>query len=84
MLSRLVSAWERHHLCSKREAGEWAIGAFGRQWSDVLQMALAEYAANGSAQTAIPSDVVKAFEAYCAERIDRARALAYEAVAGHG
>ena len=63
MLCRIAYAHAKHSLCSKKQAGEWALQAFEERWRPMISAALAEYAegVTGPAATGLEE-----FEEYCA------------------
>jgi predicted nucleotidyltransferase len=67
MLSRIACAWETRRLCSKREAGEWAVESIGEPFIDMLKTALVEYA-DGVSHTAIARKKIEEFAALCLQR----------------
>ena len=72
MLCRITYTWTFHKMCSKREAGEWALTALSEEWRQTIETALAEYA-DGVYYTGIEEEVCQAFEAYCANYISLRR-----------
>lgn len=74
MLCRITYTWTFHKMCSKREAGEWALTACGKEWRPTIETALAEYA-DGVYTTGIAVETRHAFEEYCAEYIRGQRDL---------
>jgi hypothetical protein len=71
MLSRIVYAWTHHRLCSKRDAGEWAVAALGTQWAQLIETALVDYAS--ALRTSMTSEVLRVFEDHCAGLIAELR-----------
>lgn len=71
-LCRVAYAWANHELCSKEQAGDWACEALGAQWFIMIRTALTEYACGNSFSTT-PRDIIRSFEAYCADYIDNLR-----------
>lgn len=65
MLCRICYAHTHRTLCSKRQAGEWAVAAFDACWKPLLATALNEYA-QGISNSALSAETVRQFEAYCA------------------
>lgn len=72
MLCRITYTWTFHKMCSKREAGEWALTALSEEWRQTIETALAEYA-DGVYNTGIEEKVCQAFEAYCSNYISLRR-----------
>ncbi|MHB0999248.1 MAG: aminoglycoside adenylyltransferase domain-containing protein [Armatimonadota bacterium] len=72
MLCRIVYAWKHRKLCSKQQAGEWALGAFDSHWTELIQSSLDQYA--GGFKTHSPIDrQLHDYEAYCAEYLRTSR-----------
>jgi len=65
MLSRIAYAFANRKLCSKRDAGEWAMGALGEEWRPLVAEALEKYAA-GVPDDRGPNERLRAFEGRCA------------------
>jgi predicted nucleotidyltransferase len=67
MLCRIAYAHTQHKLCSKQEAGKWALSMFDPNWKPIMEKALADYAAG------IPNtthrETLTAFESYCTDYI---------------
>ena len=72
MLCRIAYTWAHREMCSKKQAGEWALEAFGDPWAPMIRTALDQYAA-GQPQSGIPQDTLKAFEQHCAGYIGKLR-----------
>lgn len=72
MLSRIAYAFANRKLCSKREAGEWAMGALGEEWRPLVAEALGKYAA-GAPDDRGPDERLRAFEGRCARYIGEVR-----------
>ena len=72
MLSRIAYAFANRKLCSKREAGEWAMGALGAEWRPLVAEALEKYAA-GVPDDRGPDERLRAFEERCARYIAEVR-----------
>lgn len=72
MLCRISYTWTFHEMCSKREAGEWALTALGEEWRPVIEVALDEYA-SGVYNTKIERTIVQEFEQYCGTYIEGKR-----------
>jgi predicted nucleotidyltransferase len=68
MLCRIAYAHKHHRLCSKKQAGEWAMEEFGNDWREAIGKALREYAMpDGSAR--VTADTLRDFERHCDEYI---------------
>jgi hypothetical protein len=65
MLCRIAYAHANHSLCSKRQAGEWALETLGERWRPMIEAALAKYS-QGTADNTGSSAVLQEFEEYCA------------------
>lgn len=72
MLCRIAYAWQHRSLCSKKQAGEWALQAFDKHWHGLLNTALIEYA-DGCTNSRISSAILHEFEEYCEGYIKRLR-----------
>jgi len=64
MLCRAAYAYARRQLCSKRDAGQWALEQFGERWRPMIEQALAEYA-QGQSETVAPAQHLLPFQEYC-------------------
>jgi len=64
MLCRVVYAYRYHELCSKREAGQWALKQLDAAWHETIRTALEEYT-GGVRPSRIPVRRVREFEAWC-------------------
>ena len=67
-LCRIAHAHAHHALCSKREAGRWALEAFPSQWHRLIREELACYA-EGRPATDTPPDQLAGFERFCSARL---------------
>ena len=65
MLCRIAYAHANHSLSSKKQAGEWALEAFEKQWRPMISVALAQYA-EGVTGLGLTFVELKEFEQYCA------------------
>ena len=72
MLSRMAYAFANRKLCSKRTAGEWAMGVLGEEWRPLVAEALEKYAA-GVPDDRGPNERLRAFEEQCAGYIGEVR-----------
>jgi predicted nucleotidyltransferase len=68
MLSRIAYAFANQRFCSKREAGEWAMGVLGEEWRPLVAEALEKYA-DGVPDDQGPNERLCAFEERCARYI---------------
>ena len=74
MLCRILYAKQRHALCSKREAGEWALGALRPEWRPLVAKALRQYIgpASETREMSNEEDLTR-FEEYCISLITEPR-----------
>jgi len=68
MLCRWAFTFANRRVCSKREAGEWAVEAFGPAWRPLIQEALRRYGA-GVPDDSGPDEVLREFERYCTQYV---------------
>ena len=68
MLSRICYAFANRRLCSKREAGQWALGEFDERWRGMIESALRDHA-EGVTSSRTPEEALGSFEQYCARYI---------------
>ena len=68
MLCRVVYSYRYHELCSKREAGQWAIKYLDAAWRDTIELALGEYA-GGRRDSEIDPRRVREFEEWCSKAL---------------
>jgi len=68
MFCRIAYAFANARLCSKKQAGEWALDEFGAAQSDLIKRSLAAYSGHEGC-SAVTDDEVRSFERYCADYI---------------
>jgi streptomycin 3"-adenylyltransferase len=68
MLCRIAYAFAHRRLCSKRDAGQWAVGALGGRWRPLIQEALDGYA-QGLRDDSGATEELRALEQRCREII---------------
>jgi hypothetical protein len=69
MLCRATYAFLEDRLCSKPEAGSWALGVFDARWRGVIEKALAEREKGGTQAICLPGELDR-FQRACAELIE--------------
>ena len=59
MLCRCAYTWIHQQMCSKKEAGEWALAEKGPEWHSLIDTALRDYTGNGSDRSVDKNTVFK-------------------------
>jgi len=72
MLCRICYAFANRTLCSKVDAGEWAVSEFDPEWRVLVESALRDYA-GGIASAGSRDATLRSFEHYCANYIAELR-----------
>jgi hypothetical protein len=75
MLCRATHAFLEGRLCSKPEAGRWALQVLGTRWRRLIEKALAEREGGGSQTVCSPEELAD-FQRACAELIQAATGAA--------
>jgi predicted nucleotidyltransferase len=75
MLCRATHAFLEGRLCSKPEAGRWALQVLGMRWRRLIEKALAEREGGGSQTVCSPEELAD-FQRACAELVQAATGVA--------
>lgn len=72
MLCRIAYAFARHEICSKRDAGHWALTALDAKWQPLIEEALSKYE-QGLRDDSGETEELRALEQQCRSIIVQAR-----------